>query len=154
MIFLYTLDRFLPLPSAAADGSRLAARRYSEKRPEHSALKGMSPSNLPSEFREPLPPKRKKEECTDQRGWRTPSKQGLLNQLSKGRMNSQILELPGQGLHMSAPGPLHLQHSSASRVLKGFLGLWLLCPLLLSFPLLVCLVQLWCESFCFLYLKN
>lgn len=89
-------------------------------------------------------------------GWRiTSGEEDLLNQLRKAHMNSQKLLQHAQAMHGLKPHPFmyivvsSLMFSWDSWVCK--LVLWMLCPLLGSFLLLVNLLQIWYFYFIILY---
>lgn len=56
--------------------------------------------------------------------WRTPGKQGPLQQLSKVHMTSQRLDQQKLSLHRYSPGPLHIYSSFQLSVFMGFLSMW------------------------------
>lgn len=102
------------------------------------------------------PWKRRWKEYNSQRGWRTPRECGLLNQLSKAYKNAQKLKQQTQSLQKSAPGPPLRYYSFHFCTFMGLLSVWMSESLIfvsslgaLSF-VLVCLVQLQYDGFCFL----
>jgi hypothetical protein len=103
-----------------------------------------------------IPQKRRQEECESQKGWRTPGEQGPVNQLSRAHINSQRLRRHAQGMHGS-PQVLCLYIKASSLVFKGFLSVRMSGSLTCAFSqtlffLLVCSVQLQCDSVCFITL--
>ena len=129
--------------------------------PQSSLLGKMSSLSSHSLFISPLRtqgwpcPNRKWKKCKGQRGWRTPRKQGSLNQHEQ---DSQRRRQHAQGLHSSAPDPLCLYSNFQFSVFYGIpqcVNAWVSDSCAFSWALflgLFCLVQLWCDSFCFILL--
>lgn len=72
----------------------------------HSSKWDVCIKSLPLDLREPLRRGGKKEQETE--GREAPRERDIPKQLSKAHMNPQSLQQRAQGLHGSAPGPLHV----------------------------------------------
>lgn len=81
-------------------------------------------------------PRKRKKECMTQRGWRASRKQ-----LKQGSSEFRYWS----SMNRACTGNLHVYDSCESSGFMGFLGLWLLWPLLVSFPFvgLSCPTLMW-----------
>ena len=93
----------------------------------------------------------------DQSRWKTPGEQGSLNQSNKAHMNSQRVMQKAWDLQGSVSGPLRIYCSFQLSIFMEFLSVWtsgtlILVPALRDLLLLLgCLVQPWCDGFCFCF---
>jgi hypothetical protein len=94
-----------------------------------------------------LQKRRQRESLKSQRAWRTPRKQDRLNHPSKAHVNAQRLMQLAQGLHRSAPGPLHKHYGFRVSGFVGFLsGFQIFVASQVLFLVFLCFVQFQCVS--------